>query len=107
MKEPKPRNCSWGYSCEMKWDDLEPTGDKFRRFCGDCQEEVYWSHDAEELANNVMLNRCVCFSADLLKAGLRSSVDEQGAGYSSGYVGELAVDSVINLTGTNFKSPDK
>lgn len=59
------RNCSWGYSCDQKWEQLSLTHNTGIRFCGTCEKEVYRCETQEELAENITLNRCVNFSSDI------------------------------------------
>lgn len=59
------RNCSWGYSCDQKWEKLSLTHNTGIRFCGTCEKEVYRCETQEELAENITLNRCVNFSSDI------------------------------------------
>lgn len=72
MNEPVKRNCPWGYSCTKKWHELLETRDEAIRFCTACQSEVYWVDDREELAEFVCLNRCVCFSSELITTDIES-----------------------------------
>lgn len=62
------RNCSWGYSCDKKWNDMINTDTNGVKFCGDCQREVFSTENVNELAKNIALNRCVYFSNDLIES---------------------------------------
>jgi hypothetical protein len=62
------RNCSWGYKCEKTWGSLIVTDSDTIRFCDACEKEVYLCKTKRELADSVLLNRCVAFSSRLLKA---------------------------------------
>lgn len=53
---------------------MQPTRDEDVRFCGECHKEVFWVDDGKELAESVFLNRCVCFSSDLLEDNLRAGM---------------------------------
>ena len=55
------RNCRFAFKCEMKWDDLNETGDEDVRFCNSCEKEVHFCINDDELARAVRLNRCVAF----------------------------------------------
>jgi hypothetical protein len=55
------RNCRFAFKCEMKWDDLNETGDEDIRFCNSCEKEVYFCINDDELTRAVRLNRCVAF----------------------------------------------
>jgi len=61
------RNCSWGYSCDQKWEGLSSTQDTSIRFCDTCQREVHRCETSDILAKNVALNRCVNFSSELIE----------------------------------------
>lgn len=67
MIETNIRNCPWGYSCKQKWEDLTQTRSVNIRFCGECQKEVFWIDDREDLIESIVLNRCICFSPELLR----------------------------------------
>jgi hypothetical protein len=60
------RNCSWGYKCERIWDSLIATDSNNIRFCDACEKEVYLCKTKRELADSVLLNRCVAFPSRLL-----------------------------------------
>jgi hypothetical protein len=55
------RNCRFAFKCEMKWDDLNETGDEDIRFCNSCEKEVHFCINDDALARAVRLNRCVAF----------------------------------------------
>jgi len=61
------RNCSWGYSCDQKWEGLSSTQDTSIRFCDTCQREVHRCETSDILAKNIALNRCVNFSSRLIE----------------------------------------
>ncbi|QQD21099.1 hypothetical protein GJQ54_04630 [Oceanospirillaceae bacterium ASx5O] len=56
------RNCPWGFKCDKQWQQLTPTADANVRFCTQCQKEVHWVADRSQLADAVVLNRCVAFN---------------------------------------------
>lgn len=62
------RNCSWGYKCEKTWGSLIATDNSNVRFCDACEKEVHLCKTKRELADSVLMNRCVAFSSRLLKA---------------------------------------
>jgi len=70
MKDPDDvsylsiRNCIFAFKCSAKWDKLDPTSDDNIRFCQDCEKEVYFCEDDEQLVKLVKLNRCVSFIRD-------------------------------------------
>ncbi len=53
------RNCTFAYKCTKQWEKLEETDQKSIRFCYDCQNEVYYCEDDQELLKSIKLNRCV------------------------------------------------
>jgi hypothetical protein len=55
------RNCTFAFQCTAKWQQLDETEDEDIRFCNDCQREVYYCFDDDDLARCVKLNRCVAF----------------------------------------------
>jgi hypothetical protein len=93
MSENTTRNCPWGYSCDKQWDDLAATAKEDVRFCGACQKEVYWVEDRAELAESVLLNRCVSFRSGLI-AGNRQNSDEPG---ESPEIIETGLPSIENV----------
>jgi hypothetical protein len=62
------RNCPWGYKCDKTWDTLIVTDKEDIRFCDNCDKAVYVCRTKQELADSVLLNRCVSFPAHLLYA---------------------------------------
>lgn len=68
------RNCSWGYKCEKTSDGLIATDESNIRFCDSCAKQVYLCRTEQELADSVLLNRCVAFPPKLLhKIDIQSS----------------------------------
>lgn len=60
MTEPITiRNCVLAFKCTAKWHELTPTNDDNINFCEDCQREVHFCEDDDELAYAVRLNRCI------------------------------------------------
>ena len=53
------RNCTFAYKCAADWDLLQTTNDDSIRFCNECQREVHYCEDDDELAHCVKLNRCI------------------------------------------------
>lgn len=83
------RNCSWGYKSEKTWDSLIATDKRNVRFCDDCDKEVYLCKTKPELADSVLLNRCVAFSSRLLKAvGARLDSNNEASRFSIGEVSQ-------------------
>ncbi len=60
------RNCPWGYKCDKQWQELTPTANAGVRFCTQCQKEVHWVENRIQLADAVLLNRCVAFDLNRL-----------------------------------------
>jgi hypothetical protein len=58
---PTLRNCVLAYKCPNDWDALPETDNSDVKFCNECQKEVYFCHDDEDLAKGIRLNRCVAF----------------------------------------------
>jgi hypothetical protein len=56
------RNCTFAYKCTQQWENLEETHEESVRFCNDCQKEVHYCEDDQELLVSIKLNRCVAFS---------------------------------------------
>ncbi len=56
------RNCTFAYKCTQQWENLEETHEESIRFCHDCQKEVHYCEDDQELLESIKLNRCVAFS---------------------------------------------
>lgn len=65
------RNCAWGYKCDKTWDGLIATDESNTRFCDSCDKQVYMCRTEQELADSVLLNRCVAFPPKLLHKGSR------------------------------------
>ncbi len=58
------RNCQFAFKCKVSWDELAHTHATEIRFCRDCQREVYFCYDDDELAEAIRLNRCVAIQQD-------------------------------------------
>ncbi|WP_377110125.1 hypothetical protein [Pseudoalteromonas sp. R86517] len=84
------RNCSWGYSCDQKWEKLSLTHNTGIRFCGTCEKEVYRCETQEELAENITLNRCVNFSSDITDIINTKHLREDTPKRYTGYPASLA-----------------
>ena len=69
------RNCSWGYKCENTWDGLIATDNESVRFSDACDKQVFLCKTELELADAVLLNRCVAFPPELLH---RLATDSSG-----------------------------
>ena len=62
MSDVTLRNCTFAYKCTQQWKNLEETYEEGIRFCHDCQKEVHYCEDDQELLESIKLNRCVAFS---------------------------------------------
>ena len=58
---PTLRNCVLAYKCPADWDRLVKTDIEGVKFCDECQKEVFFCHNDEELATGIRLNRCIAF----------------------------------------------
>ena len=53
------RNCKFGYQCTARWEDLAHTKKINVRFCGKCEQKVYWCDMDSDLHEAILRNRCV------------------------------------------------
>ncbi len=58
------RNCTFAFKCTQQWNELDKTSEKNIRFCNECQKEVHYCENDQELLKSIKLNRCVAFSRD-------------------------------------------
>ena len=84
------RNCSWGYSCDQKWEKLTATHNSVIKFCESCQREVYRCETQEELAENITLNRCVNFSSDITNIINTECVEDEAPQRYTGFPSQRA-----------------
>ena len=61
-KQAMIRNCTFAFKCSVNWDNLEETDDENIRFCLDCQKEVHFCEDDEDLVKSIKLNRCIAIN---------------------------------------------
>ena len=59
------RNCSLGYACTCKWDELKKLKSENIRFCNTCQKEVHDCNSIADLAESILLNRSVHIGEDV------------------------------------------
>ena len=64
MSDLTIRNCIFAFKRNAVWEDLEDTQDESIKFCQDCQKEVHYCADDEELVAAVRLNRCIAIERD-------------------------------------------
>jgi len=53
------RNCSFGFKCNQKWEDLLKRKEKNIKYCLECEKEVYLIETNVELAHAIKFNHCV------------------------------------------------
>jgi len=53
------RNCSFGFKCTQKWEDLLKRKEKYIKYCHECEKEVYLIETNVELAHAIKFNHCV------------------------------------------------
>jgi hypothetical protein len=53
------RNCSFGFKCTQKWEDLLKRKEKNIKYCHECEKEVYLIETNIELAHAIKFNHCV------------------------------------------------
>ena len=53
------RNCSFGFKCTQKWEDLLKRKEKNIKYCHDCEREVYLIETNVELEHAIKFNHCV------------------------------------------------
>ena len=53
------RNCSFGFKCNQKWEDLLKRKEKNIKYCHECEKEVYLIEANSELMDAIKFNHCV------------------------------------------------
>ena len=53
------RNCSFGFKCTQKWEDLIKRKEKNIKYCLECEKEVYLIETNTELMHAIKFNHCV------------------------------------------------
>ncbi len=53
------RNCTLGFKCNQKWEDLLKRKEKNIKYCHECEKEVYLIETNTELMRAIKLNQCV------------------------------------------------
>lgn len=53
------RNCSFGFECRQRWEDLLKRKEKNIKYCHECEKEVYLIETNAELMNAIKFNHCV------------------------------------------------
>jgi hypothetical protein len=64
MSDLTIRNCLFSFKCTANWEELEDTSEESIRFCQDCQKEVHYCADDDELISAVRLNRCIAIEKE-------------------------------------------
>ncbi|MGI9558516.1 MAG: hypothetical protein ACR2NQ_02455 [Thermodesulfobacteriota bacterium] len=75
MSEEIIENCEFSFKCPLKWERLTETKDDKIRFCGECERNVYFCKDDEELAKHVERGDCVAVIQE--KEMMLGGVDRQ------------------------------
>lgn len=63
------RNCEFRFKCPMQWEALKPTDHEDQRYCGECNQLVYFCHIEEELMAAIKADRCVAIEQDAPEEG--------------------------------------
>lgn len=95
------RNCSLGYACTCRWDDLKKLKNDNVRFCNTCQKEVYDCNSVEDLAESILLNRSVHIGENVFDEVENASVTH----LTSGGWGQPQVQAKRNPFNPFDKSP--
>ena len=53
------RNCSFGFECHQRWEDLLKRKEKNIKYCHECEKEVYLIETNAELMDAIKFNHCV------------------------------------------------
>jgi hypothetical protein len=53
------RNCSFGFKCNQKWENLLKRKEKNIKYCHECEKEVYLIETNSELITAIKFNHCV------------------------------------------------
>lgn len=53
------RNCSFGFKCSQKWEDLLKRKEKNIKYCHECEKEVFLIETNAELMDAIKFNHCV------------------------------------------------
>jgi len=53
------RNCTLGFKCSQKWEDLLKRKEKNIKYCHECEKEVYLIETNPELMQAIKFNHCV------------------------------------------------
>jgi hypothetical protein len=64
MSTASIRNCKFAFRCDRRWDDLIATRDPDVKFCGECQQEVFFCHTDAALADAIVRNRCIAIHVE-------------------------------------------
>lgn len=57
------RNCQFAFRCTKQWPELARTDNDKKRFCDDCQQNVFLCESDAELTQAVIQNRCIAIPA--------------------------------------------
>jgi hypothetical protein len=53
------RNCSFGFKCTQKWENLLKRKEKNIKYCHECEKEVFLIETNVELMDAIKFNHCV------------------------------------------------
>lgn len=56
--------CKLSYRCSFRWSELKPGPDAGKRFCGECQTDVFRVTEPSEAAAAARQGLCVAFDQD-------------------------------------------
>lgn len=62
--------CDFKFKCPMYWEELLILDDPDRRYCNECQREVFYIRTREELEEQRQLGHCIAASVNTWGLGL-------------------------------------
>ncbi len=65
QKRDEPRRVRFRFSCDQRWETLEPTEHGDIRFCSRCSERVYHCERAKEAQAHALAGHCISVPKDL------------------------------------------
>ena len=68
------RNCSFGFKCNQKWEDLLKRKEKNIKYCHECEKEVYLIETSTELMHAIKFNHCVAIKVRYDEIPKRSNI---------------------------------
>lgn len=71
---PEIINCEVTFKCPKDWEALAATRDDGRRYCTECDRDVFWCRIEAEMSEAASKGKCVAFSSGpVISLGLPSS----------------------------------